>query len=56
MGIIKGLKLTCELTLHWCDICGAQLQVTTEVKNKIAAYRNLCVKYKEDDVFIALKR
>lgn len=56
MGIIKGLELTCELTLQCCDICVAQLKATTEVKHKIAAYKNLCVKYKEGDVFVALKR
>lgn len=55
-GIIKSLKLTCELTLQWCGICVARLKVTTEVKHKTAAYKNLCVKYKKDDISIALKR
>lgn len=56
MGIIKGLKLTSELTLQRSDICVSRLKVTTEVKHKIAAYKYLCVKYKEDGVFIVLKR
>lgn len=38
------------------DLCAPQLEVTTEVAHKIAAYKYWCVKHKDSDVFIAFKK